>query len=285
VRIQPLALEPQRTTISAATHGGPTLCYNAQVIPLEVQIAVIKASGFQEVLDANNVIRDQVESIAKVALIDPVSRQSLEEGRLEVATVDGTLGLKAIVGESYVRPGTYELQIIPQNDALLARYQFLSVEPINITVTRTSNFLYAPSTCQGIQYTGIGLAVLLMGYMVYCGLRRPVGLLELLDDKGNFLNEYSLGKNPSLLFRTSQWIKGVPDPDIGKIEVQRGDPQDAAFSVYDDGSLEEDGKKKRAIRAVKIIVYDQAGEVITDHTLVSGTDMVFITTNTQARYT
>jgi hypothetical protein len=202
-----------------------------------------------------------------------------------IVTVDGTLGLKAVVGESYVRPGTYELQIIPQNDALLERYQFLSVEPINITVTRTSNFLYAPSTCQGIQYTGIGLAIMLMGYMLYCGLRRPVGLLELFDDKESILNEYSLGKNLSLLFRTSQWINAVPDPDIGKIEVKRGDPQDAAFSVYDDSAIREDSKKKRTIRAVNIIVYNQAGEVLSEHRLVSGMDVVPISMNTQIRYT
>jgi hypothetical protein len=51
-------------------------------------------------------------------------------------------------------------------------------------------------------------------------MRRPRGLSELIGDRGLVLY-YPLGRSLSLLFHTSQWIKGVRDPDIGKIEVRR----------------------------------------------------------------
>lgn len=278
VELQPLLLQSQRTALTTAVYGGPTLCYNAQVIPLEVQLPIIRARGSQSVIEPATVVRGPIESIAKVALIDPVSRETLEEGRLELTSIDGVLGLKAIVGERYIRSGTYEIQIIPSNEALSPRYQFLSTDPINIAVTRTASFLYAPATCMGIQITGVGVAGLLIFYMGFCWTRRPRGLLELVNARGVPVDAYPLGRHPSLLFRTKQQIKSVPDEAISRIVVSQGDADDAiSINIYE----KDDSSQLRAIEAT---FYSESGDEMVSYTLVAGSEALPVTRDTSVRY-
>jgi hypothetical protein len=281
VLIQPVGLESSVTQISEPIYTGKTLCFNAELLPLQAQFALVATGGAQNrILDPKQVVDGDVR-VAIAQLIDPITKNVLETGQIDVIQTGADTMMRVTIGTEHTQPGRYQIQIVPNPDALTAGYEFLKPnEAILIQVERTSNWLYAPTTCGIAQSTGIVAASLLLLWMIYCVASRPVGLLEIVDERGHPMTEFHLGRSIGLLFSTKQTLKWQGDPSISKIVVKKGASEDVDTSIYGDPS-----STTQKTRAVQVYIYDDTGSELGTWTLGSGQPAIPVTIDSHFKYT
>lgn len=287
--VQPIMLVPSLTNITSQIYRGSTGCFNSELIPLSVQVHVAEAGGSGSKLDIGQVAVGSLESLVSAQLIDPKTQEILETGRIELSEFGGTQNLTVVVGLDHVKPGQYQIRIVPNQKVVRTGYQFLTgSDPISVDVERSVGFWYRPSTCRGIQIGGVVILVAILFYMLYCWLNRPRGIIEFVDNSGMQMQQTRLGRSLSNLYRTSQVIKVPSTWGISRVVVYRASSEESAGMASPYGEIDDigDGGGKTASgRVVKIIVFDEKGAEMGAHTLVSSPDPLPIIDNIQVKYT
>jgi len=281
VLIRPIELQPTVTELSSALYSGTRYCLNSQPVPMQVYLAVVSRSGGQSLtLDPSQIV--SAGAVAIVAeLINPANQMVLETGQIEVVQSGADKVLRVTLGTGYTEAGQYQIRITTKPDALIPGYEFLHpADALLIPVERTTDWRYAPQTCGIIKATGAGLITMLLLWMIFCFVRRPVGLLEIYDDRGNLMTEFPLGRG--LFFMPRQTIKWQNDPSISKMVVTRGSGENVTSDISDIYGTQATSQQTRAI---DIRVYDESGSDLGSWTLGSGQQPTRITIDSQFKYT
>jgi len=276
VLIRPIELEPKVTQLSSALYSGTRFCLNAQPVPLQVDLAVVtKGGALSLVLDPSQIASDGTE----LAIAELVQGQTvLETGKIEVVQDGIDKVLRVTIGVEHTGAGQYQIRITPKSDALMPEYEYLRpTDVLFISVERTTDWRYAPETCGVAKATGVGLLSLALLWIIFCFVRRPVGLLEIYDDRGNPMAEFSLGRG--VFLRPRQTIKWRSDPSISKIVVTRGSGENVTSGIYEQTTTGSDA------RAVEVRVYDDSGSDLGSWTLGSGQQPTRVTMDSQFKYT
>lgn len=287
VLVQPIALQVTQSEISTQIYSGNAGCFNAKLIPLAVQVRLVETDGEGSVLDPKQVAAGDLESLISAQLFDPGSQEPLEDGRIEVVDIGGTQVLRVVVGLTHTEAGRYQIRIVPNPDVIRAGYQFLTgTTPTIVNVERTLGLWYAPSTCTTIKTGLLLFLVLLLGYMAWCWIGRPIGLLDFVDDSGMSISgEYRLGRSIRNLFWRSQVIKLPSTWGLSKIVVSRASSEAIPVMSFDDFDQTGEIASKSSIRAIRIRILGTDGAELNEITVTSGSPPYPVAEDISIEYT
>lgn len=265
-RIIPVALTPMPSSLDQPTYSGKLACIGAQVVPLRVDLVLADAQTGARLKPED--LAASPESLSAIELADPAATEKpvLETGLWRVEeTKDGPV-LRASMGVTQALSGQFELRIRPNPASLGERYRFLTTDTVLVPVNRSLTLLQNPRTCTTSRNGLIGLAALLLGWMIFNFTRRPRGLLELVDTGTSIpYQSVALGRSLGILFWPVQTIR-IRDGGTGLSRI-------VVKNTKSDGG-----------RAIILDAYDDTNKPLLTGATMASADETFLTEDVTASY-
>lgn len=231
--------------------GSSIPCRGGAVVPIQVMVALFDPNHPEGPLDPTQIARDDPSQLFTATLFKPNDQREA----IQLSLQSGPAGthLAGIGGANDSLEGEYVVRLVPNPANVRQDYQLLRTDPIQTRLIREYDLLSQPGSCYVVGAGAIVPVILVLGFLTWCFLTRPVGIITFEDDKtGEMLYEELLGKlRPG-------WCRSYKSTDSGLSKV--------GLKKMEVSKAKQSGK-----RAIYLTLYDKHGqEILSKELLGSG---------------
>ena len=227
-------------TASQPLYQGSLACINAQLVPIRFAIWVFDPRSPEQYLDPTQLAKSDAARLFSAELVDPAS--NTENVPLSVQLGEQGLHLVGIGGTASQLAGQYVVRVTPNPDAWRSDVEMINARPALAQLVREDSVLSRPGTCLAAGSGLAGLLLILIAFLVWNVMARPVGTLSFVHRRtGVVLHEEQLGRPLRGWWRTYRSRHpGLAAVDLDQLNVTRGkgSPRAINLELFDqDGNL------------------------------------------------